>query len=388
MNLEFLSPIKDSITALSVILPQESIAQNLRIHSVTDGLPDLDNIHIAIIGVEEDRVSEDNLGSGKGLDQIREKLYQLFLGGWHTNIADLGNVRKGETVKDTHFAVTEIVFELLKNQIIPIIIGGGQDITYANYRAYDRLEQVVNLVAVDSMFDLGSLEDELSSRSYLSKIIMQKPNNLFNYSNIGYQTYMNPQAEIKLIDDLNFDAFRLGQAKNLEIIEPVLRDSDMVSFDIGSIRQSDAPGNNNVSPNGFYGEEACAIARYAGLSDKLSSFGVYEYNPRLDVNNQTSNLIAQMIWYFIEGVNQRAKDYPFSTKEDYQKFTVLLEDDEPINFYKSHKSGRWWMEINIIGNNKYKRHALIPCTYQDYQDATKELIPKRWYKAMKKMVEY
>ena len=93
-----------------------------------------------------------------------------------------------------------------------------------------------------------------------------------------------------------------------------------------------------------------------------------------------------MIWYFIEGFNFRAKDYPFSTKEDYQKFTVLLDDDEPINFYKSNKTGRWWMEINLISNNKYKRHALIPCTYEDYLETMDQIIPERWYKAQRKMV--
>ena len=93
-----------------------------------------------------------------------------------------------------------------------------------------------------------------------------------------------------------------------------------------------------------------------------------------------------MIWYFIEGVNYRAKDYPFSTKESYQKFIVLVESDDPINFYKSDKSGRWWMEINIITNNKYKRHALIPCTYQDYIQATEQKMPERWYKALRKLI--
>lgn len=389
MNLEFLSPVEDSIAALSVILQPETIGQNLLIHQKSTGFPNLEGVNLAIIGVDEDRQSEDNLGSGKGLPHIREKLYQLFKGNWQTKIADLGTIKKGSSVKDTHFAVSEVIAELLKSQIIPIVIGGGQDLTFANYKAYDSLEQVVNLVTVDSMFDLGNVEDELSSRSYLSKIIMQKPTNLFNYCNIGYQTYLNSQQEINLIHELDFDAYRLGEAKNMELVETVLRDADMVSIDVSSIRQSDAPANRNVSPNGFYGEEICAISRYAGISDKVSSFGIYEYNHRLDnPNNQTAHLIAQMIWHFIEGVNQRAKDYPFCTKENYQKFTVVLEDDEPINFYKSDRSGRWWMEINIIGNNKYKRHTLIPCTYQDYIDATKEIIPKKWYKAMSKMAEF
>jgi formiminoglutamase len=386
MNPDFFTPIDDSLAAHLVSQSSACLGKKIQIHSHKEGFPDLENVQIAIFGVNEDRNSQDNFGCGEDLFIVREKFYQLFPGKWHTNIADLGTIEKGNQVSDTYFAVKEMITFLLKNNIIPIIIGGGQDITYVNYRAYDALEQSVNITAVDSRFDLGNLEEELTSQSYLSKIIMQEPNNLFNYCNVGYQTYFNSQEEISLLDNLFFDTYRLGEAKILENIEPVFRNSDIVSIDIGAVRQSEAPGNNNSSPNGFYGEEICAISRYAGLSDKVSSFGIYEYNFKHDNNNQTAHLIAQMIWYFIEGVNFRVKDYPFSGKENYQKFTVLLEEDEPLLFYKSNKSGRWWIEINILSNNKYKRHALIPCTYKDYKDATKQLIPEKWYKAMRKMV--
>ncbi|QTE21923.1 formimidoylglutamase [Polaribacter cellanae] len=386
MNIDFLTPVKKAVVTHLASQTSLSLGNKIAIHTQEEGFPDLENVKIAILGVQEDRNSQDNFGCGEDLHHIRKKLYQLFPGNWSTNIADLGNVLKGNAVSDTYFAVSEIITYLLKKNIIPVIIGGGQDITYVNYRAYDSLEQTVNLAAVDSRFDLGHLEDELTSQSYLSKIIMQEPNNLFNYTNVGYQTYFNPQDEIELLDALYFDTIRLGKSKNLESIEPAFRNADIVSIDIGAIRQSEAPANNNASPNGFYGEEICAIARYAGISDKVSSFGVYEYNSKHDNNHQTAHLIAQMIWYFIEGVNFRVKDYPFSGKENYQKFTVLLEDDDPITFYKSNKSGRWWIEINILSDNKYKRHALIPCTYKDYLDATKQIIPEKWYKAMRKLV--
>ena len=386
MNPDFFTPIDDSLAAHLVSQSSACLGEKIQIHSHKEGFPDLENVKIAIFGVNEDRNSQDNFGCGEDLLIIREKFYQLFPGKWHTKIADLGTIEKGNQVSDTYFAVKEMITFLLKNNIIPIIIGGGQDITYVNYRAYDALEQSVNITAVDSRFDLGNLEEELTSQSYLSKIIMQEPNNLFNYCNVGYQTYFNSQEEISLLDNLFFDTYRLGEAKISENIEPAFRNADIVSIDIGAVRQSEASGNNNSSPNGFYGEEICAISRYAGLSDKVSSFGIYEYNSKHDNNDQTAHLIAQMIWYFIEGVNFRVKDYPFSGKENYQKFTVLLEDDEPLLFYKSNKSGRWWIEINILSNNKYKRHALIPCTYKDYTDATKQVIPEKWYKAMRKMV--
>ena len=386
MNQDFLSPVEDVVIADLMLQSPSCLGHNIQIHSTEEGFPELEGLKIAILGVQEDRNSQNNFGCGENLHFIRKKLYQLFPGNWHTQIADLGNIRKGNQVSDTYFAVREITASLLKKNIIPIIIGGGQDITYVNYRAYDALEQSVNITAVDSRFDLGNFEEDLTSQSYLSKIIMQEPNNLFNYCNVGYQTYFNSQEEISLLDNLFFDAYRLGKAKELENIEPAFRNADIVSIDIGAIRQSEAPANNNASPNGFYGEEICAISRYAGISDKVSSFGVYEYNSKHDSNHQTAHLIAQIIWYFIEGVNFRVKDYPFSGKENYQKFTVLLEDDEPLTFYKSNKSGRWWIEIKILSNNKYKRHALIPCTYKDYTDATKQIIPEKWYKAMKKMV--
>jgi formiminoglutamase len=386
MNFDFLTPIKDTIIAHLVLQSAQSLGRNIGVHTTQNGFPDLENVQIAVFGVLEDRNAEDNLGCGENIQAIRKHLYQLFPGNWHTTIADLGNIEKGNTVEDTYFAVSTLTTYLLKNNIIPVIIGGSQDITYANYRAYDSLEQTVNIVSVDSKFDIGSVEDELNSRSYLSKIVMDQPNNLFNFSNIGYQTYYNSQEELDLLKSLFFDAFRLGEVKDLTKVEPIMRDADVVSIDIGAIRQSEAPANNNCSPNGFYGEEMCAISRYAGISDKVTSFGIYEYNPRYDTNNQTAHLIAQVIWYFIEGVNFRAKDYPFSTKESYQKFIVLVENDDSINFYKSDKSGRWWMEINILTNNKYKRHALIPCTYQDYLEATEQKIPERWYKALRKLM--
>ena len=356
MNLEFFNPHKRffSFQLRGTFYPG-SLGRSIRIHSRSDGLPSLDGVSIAILGVKEDRSTPNNTGSGEDLHLIREQLYRLFPGTWDSTVADLGNILKGNTLSDTYFAVKKTLEELIKKKIIPIILGGGQDVTFSNYKAYECTEQVVNLVTVDSKFDLGSLDDKLSSTSYLSKIIMEKPNNLFNYSNIGYQTYFNSQEQISLIHQLNFDAYRLGDVKSLEAVEPVFRDADIVSIDLGAVRQSDdAPANKNASPNGFNGEEICAIARYAGISDKVSSFGIYEYNAKQDLNLLTARLIAQMIWYFIEGFNFRAKDYPFSTKEDYQKFTVLLDDDEPINFYKSNKTGRWWMEINLISNNKYK----------------------------------
>lgn len=379
----YLKPVNQSTIAHIVLNSKLSLGRQIKIHTSENGIPEIEGHEIAIIGIKEDRNSINNLGTGSDLSQIRKELYQLYPGNWHKKMVDLGDIEKGNEVTDTYFALKEIASYLLKTNVILVLIGGGNDILYANYRAYDTLEQVVNLVSVDAKFDLGTMDEELSADTYLHKIILEKPNNLFNFSNIAYQTYFNSKHELDLVNSLFFDAYRLGEvSQNIAITEPVLRDADIVSIDMSAIKYTEAKANKNASPNGLTGVEICAIARYAGLSDKVSSFGVYEYNPKLDTDSQSAKLIAQLIWYFIEGVNYRTKDYPFELKENYKKYIVPL-DEQTINFYKSHKSDRWWMEVST--NNNLIKATLIPCTYQDYLDACNQNIPDRWLKALKKL---
>lgn len=386
MNFQFLTPIDAALLAKAKLHSKQTIGNVIEVHTAENEFPSISNKKIAIVGVEEDRAAINNHGTGSSFNEIRKELYQLFPGNWPVKVVDLGNIKQGATIEDTYFALNEVLVSLLKNNIIPVILGGGQDLTYANYRAYDKLEQTVNIVSIDSKFDLGSIDDDLHSQSYLSKIVMNKPNNLFNFANIGYQTYFNSQDEIELLENLYFEANRLGEINNdIQLVEPILRDADIVSIDMSSIKNSVSPANKIGMPNGLNGLEVCKIARYAGISDKVSSFGIYEYNPHYDIKNQSAQLIAQMIWYFIEGVNYRTNDYPFGTKENYQKFIVPIEN-EVLNFFKSNKSGRWWMEIKLNENNKFKRHALVPCTYQDYINATNQEIPDRWLRTLKKIM--
>jgi hypothetical protein len=246
----------------------------------------------------------------------------------------------------------------------------------------------VNIVAVDAHFNLGKMDDANSSDCYVGKIVLHEPNFLFNYSNIGYQTYFVGTDQVELMEKLYFDAYRLGNVrKDMEEVEPIVRNADMLSFDVTAIRQSDAPGNGNASPNGFYGEEACQIVRYAGMSDKLTSFGLYEVNPSLDIRSQTSHLAAQMMWYFLEGYYNRKRDVPLNNKNGFLKYRVSMRQaEQEIVFYKSEKSQRWWMEVPVPnGKTRYQRHHLVPCSYKDYETACRDEMPERWWQAYQKL---
>ena len=385
MNFNFLSPVSELVLAHNQLLSQQALGRKLRVHSQQNGLPDLDGVNIAIIGVLENRNDFNYIGEEFQLNEIRKAFYSLFPGSWNTIVADLGDINKGESVEDTYFALKTTLSILIEKKIIPIIIGGTQDLTYANYRAYDALVPMVNIVNVDCKFDLGDSNKPIKNNSFVGKIILDKPYNLFNYSTIGYQTYFNSQEEIDLMDKIYFEFYRLGQiSKDIPLVEPVLRDANIVSLDLNSVKSSEVSLNQKYSPNGFDGKEICAISRYAGISNKVSSFGIYEYMASKD-DEITSMLVAQIIWYFIEGVNYRVKDDNFSDENNYQKYITLVDDQELI-FYKSNKTGRWWIEIPFLTeiNTKLKRHTLLPCMHQDYLDACNSKIPDRWYKAFQK----
>jgi len=296
------------------------------------------------------------------------------------------------TVSDTYFALKTAIEELIKKDIIPVIIGGGQDLTYAQYMGYENLEQRVDLVVIDSHFDLDedSTPDkiETTSTSYLNKIFLHDPNYLFNFSNLGYQTYFTSQDGLGVMEKLFFDAHRLGEISGqVAIAEPAIRNATMISFDISAIRSSDAAGNANATPNGFYAEEACQICRYAGISDKLTSIGFYEFNPAYDNNGQTAMQLAQMVWYFIDGFYNRKKDFPLNPKSQYIVYKTALEHEgHEVIFVKSKKTDRWWMQVPYpTGGSRNERSHLVPCSYEDYKIAVSGEMPDLWWRTFQKL---
>jgi len=352
--------------------------------------PALDNIDIAIIGVGEERNAYNNKGCALAPNQIRKYLYNLFPHHNRAKIADLGNLILGSQPEDTYSVLADVIAELLRMRIIPIILGGSQDITLANYKGYENIGQIINAFTIDSSIDLGDDPEEFNSKSYLTAMLCCEPNYLFNYTHVAYQQYFIEKDTLELMNKLYFECFRVGIIQdNLDNVEPLVRNADMVSVDISAVRQSDAPGNGNPSPHGLYGEQLCKLVRYAGMSDKCSSIGFYELNPLFDNHGQTAHMVAHAIWYFIDGYLWRKQDFPYKEKENYKKFYVSIQNNShTIVFYKSKKSERWWMEVPCSKDKmiKYERHYLIPCSYDDYKTAINDEVPDRWLLAYNKIM--
>ncbi len=320
---------------------------------------------------------------------FRNKLYSLNVGvSWDLPIYDLGTILPGETKEDTFFALAQVVGELVKKRIIPVVIGGSQDLTLALYKGYEQLEQMVNLCSIDAKLDLGSPEEPMQSDAFLSHLLLQRPCFLFNHSNIGLQMPYVAATEIDLFDKLYFDSCRLGEYNaDKRKAEPHLRNADILSLDLTSIRAAEVQSNLYTSPNGFFADQICQLAKYAGISDKLTSLGIFNYYPSGDAHF-LSNIVAEIIWYFIDGVENRKGDFPIGSKREYLKFTVKLDDfKDTIVFYKSNKSDRWWMEVPYPPQKgvQFERHHLVPCEASDYESAMKNELPDLWWKTYQKL---
>lgn len=366
---------------------EESLGSTIQYHTEGD-FPELKKNGIAIFYCPEFRNGQPELHRASD-DSFRAHLAALYTGpAWNFNIYDLGTILPGGDINDTYFAIRQVVAELVKNKIIPLMVGGTQDLTYALYQGYQQLEQTVNLVTVDSRFDLGNPEEEISKDGYLSPILMSRPCVLFNHSVIGIQMPFVKQGEVDLFEKLYFDVCRLGEYNaNYKVAEPLLRNADIMSLDLQSIRNSDFKGTHYSSPNGFYAEQMCQIVRYAGISDKLTSFGIFNLLPG-EITPASNQLVAQIIWYFMDGVAARKGDFPVGSKKEYLKFIVHMEAYEnDLVFYKSNKSERWWMEVPYPPKSgvKYERHLMVPCNYDDYQLAMKNEMPDLWWKTYQKL---
>lgn len=329
---------------------------------------DLKEVQLALIGLDP-----------KAADAVRRQLYPLSFPFDNLQLMDLGNARR----RQVNFLVP-VIRELMDSRIVPILIGGTANMVQAQYRAFKSIKTSISQILVDEAVPFAA-SGPASERHYFHDIIHQKRSRLFHLGLIGCQSHFIDTPTFDWIHEHQYDMMRLGRAKaELAELEPLIRDGDLLSFHLAALKQIEAPGQENATPSGFFTEDACQISRYAGMSDKLRAFGLYGFVPEKDKDQQTARVLAQMIWYFVEGFYSRKNDFPISTDGLVEYIVDFKGHDYQLTFWKSNKSGRWWMQIPVKTNKKLQRHRLIPCSYKDYQQAGQDELPERLLRALQR----
>jgi len=356
-------------------------SHNISIHTENHPIKDIKKYRIALLGVPDARNSP-NTGSSKGPDGIRNQLYRLTRIPGKAKIIDLGNMKRGTNFNDTIAGLSDVLHLLVSEKIFPVILGGSSALVVAIDKCFSILKSQYTLASVDSVIDFHPEKKEQDSFTWLNNILYGNRSFVSHFINIGYQTYLNDQQVINRLLKRKCEMVRIGDVRQaIYLTEPLLRESEIAIFDISSVRQSDAPGTFRPSPNGFYGEEICLLSRYAGISDKLKVFGLFEVNPDLDIRFQTQGLAAQIIWFFLEGFSQKQYETPSLNESNSGRFiryhvrVTDLEDD--LIFVKSNLTDRWWMEIRI----KQDEIQYVACSHEDYLRANNNEVPDRWVQA-------
>jgi arginase family enzyme len=382
---DYFNPVSIESPDFEHLTAQAGFPHNITIHTDNTPVKDIGKYKIALFGVPDGRNSP-NTGSMKGPDMIREQLYKLAKIPGRSKIIDLGNMKQGVTFNDTVAGLTDILSLLISENLFPVIIGGSSALIPAIDKALSQFLNKYTFTAVDSRIDFSNERKEPDSFNYLNAIINNHKSTFSHYINIGYQTYLNDQQIINRFLKRRSELIRIGDVRQaIYLTEPLFRDSDVAIFDISSVRQSDAPGTISPSPNGFYGEEICLLSRYAGISDKLRVFGLFDVNPEFDIRNQTTGLAAQILWFFLEGFSQKQYETPvlnISNSGRFIKYHVRVTDlDDDLIFVKSNLTDRWWIELQT----EKDQNIYVACSHEDYLKANRNEVPDRWVQAVERL---
>lgn len=371
---DFLTPVSKAQLNDDEVYDDLQIGRMIDLYE-DDHIPDLDAADVVLLGANEARGNGMPNSKKSTPDTIRRQFYKLYH--WHRDVrlADAGNLQAGRSVADSYAALKAVVTELIDGGKTVIILGGSHDLTYAQYQAYATKKYIIEATVADALIDLQETSSLRSDR-FLLDMFMEQPNYLRHYNHIGFQSYFVQPRMLETLDKLRFDCYRLGKVReNIEEIEPVLRNTDLLSVDINMIKHTDAPASS-LSPNGFSGEEACALSRYAGMSAQLSTYGIYGYNPEKDKDDLTAKQIAQMLWYFMDGRSVKNKEAQLTERESFLEFHIAFTDIDTV-FLKSKKTGRWWMQL--------PDKEFVPCAYSDYLLASNNEIPERWLRSQERL---
>lgn len=370
--IELLDPVDISDFSLDTGYKDGQIGKSIARYDIE--FPDLEEAAIVLVGCGEQRGCALLHQSGAA-GAIRNEFYNLYQ--WHQDIklADIGNIKTGNTLADTYAALKMVLQELMNDGKTVVVLGGTHDLALSQYYAFASEKRLIDAVGIDAQIDIN-IDSPFRSDNFLMEMLTSDPNYMRHYNHIGFQSYFVHPHMLETMDKLRFDCFRVGNVKErIEEMEPVIRNCNIMSLDISAIAHAFAPANT-LSPNGLNGEEICTLMQYAGMSHQMQSVGIYGYRPEKDIDSLTARQISQMLWYFMDGRSRGKKEAAMDESDSFNEFHTAFAEVETV-FLQSKKTGRWWMQL--------PDKQFIACSYKDYLLASSNEIPERWLRAQERV---
>jgi formiminoglutamase len=295
---------------------------------------DVSREHIApkavmLIGFPQDegvRRNSGRVGAAAAPDEIRRHLGRLVApphlvpaagsdppAGPSRLLIELGNVICDADLEASQQRLAEAVAAVLEMGGFPIILGGGHETAYGHFLGYARRGEAVRMINVDAHLDVRPLRDGKGhSGSPFRQALEhpQGPKGAGGYLCIGVQRAVNAAAAFEFMhhraaeyieldellrkrgrDDSAFE--ELAESFLLNASFPKDR-SVMLSVDLDSVRQADAPGVSAPAAVGFSSDQLLKLVR--SLAAHARSIDIVECNPRLDRDGHTARLAARLAY--------------------------------------------------------------------------------------------
>lgn len=334
---------------------------------------DIDGADLVILGCNEWR------GAGPGVpvvspDRVRGQLYRLFH--WHSDIkiADGGTVKTGAHLNDSYAAMKLVTRDLLDAGKKVLVIGGSHDNTLPLYHAFAEKSEIIEATVIDALMDLERYHPALNRR-FLLEMLTGSPNFIRHFNLVGFQSYFAYPDLLETIDKLRFDCYRVGRVQEkMEEVEPAIRSSELLSVDMNAVAHAYSPANL-LSPNGFTGQDMCKLMQFAGMSNRTTVTGIFNFAGN-DPNQLTALQVAQMVWYFIDGMQKQRHEADLDDRSGYNEFHTLCAEVDTL-FLQSKNTNRWWMQM--------PDKNFIACSFADYVAASHNDLPERWLRAQERM---
>ncbi len=328
---------------------------------------DIKEAGIAMVWVSDYRGAEGDFVMKK-FEEVRENFYRLSANDFDIPIYDFGRLISGKTLEDTSYILQEILLFCHEQNIIPIVIGGGNGLSYDLYASLNEMQKNINYTHISSCISFSSEEKGINDGNYLTRIFSNKSFSVGRFSLLGYQRHLNNNALFDVMRDMQFDVVRLAEMMGkIDKVEPFLREADLVTVNCDVVESFAAPFSINPQVNGLNRREICACMKEVGMSENLKSVGIFNYN--FDTKNLLNHqLLAQMLWYLIEGINIQKK-HPKQHK--FETYSLMIESE--VFVFRRDVFRNLWYFGGVEGTDEW-----LPCTFEDYNDAKRGVLNRRF----------
>lgn len=286
-----------------------------------------DATHVLIGCPQHEGIQRNNgrIGAEKAPNKIREQLYKLQVQKDHpVKLFDAGNVitdyfdftdrtefsvteKEHDALGQIHDALTKAVSKFLRDGKKVIVLGGGNDISYADIRALSETEREISAINIDAHLDMR-IADEMTSGTPYRKAIEDHylvPQHFYEF---GIRRESNGAYYLENARELGVNIHTLDQVLEHGVISTfqnilgqIGNRSFFLGLDMDSIQASDAPGVSASSPAGLSGREVMQIIHHAKQKENLKLFEITEVNPKYDIDDRTVKLAAQLVYNFLFG---------------------------------------------------------------------------------------